>query len=308
VDLSIVALRSLYEISQRGTMTAAAEALGYTPGAVSQHVASLSRAVGRPVVVQSGRSVRLTDAGLILLEHARRVIESEAVVDRELQAQVAEVAGTLTLGIFGSSAVILEQALPGLRTDYPALRVEVRELRETTHENPGLAVSRGDVDLALGLDYPDAPVERLPDVEHRVLATERFGVAGLAPGEGDDSVALADLAALDWVIPPPDSAYGQAVRAACRRAGFEPRATHLATDTAFSLRLAAAGVGITPATPLMMRFAGPPGCHWRELAEPVTRDVLLVVRPGDLDRPSVAAVAEALAEAVDPGRSTGVGG
>ena len=58
----------------------------------------------------------------------------------------------------------------------------------------------------------------------------------------------------------------------------------------------------------MMRFAGPPGCHWRELAEPVTRDVLLVVRQGDLDRPSVAAVAEALAEAVDPGRSTGVGG
>ena len=196
MDLSIVALRSLYEISQRGTMTAAAEALGYTPGAVSQHVASLSRAVGRPVVVQSGRSVRLTDAGLILLEHARRVIESEAVVDRELHAQVAEVAGTLTLGIFGSSAVILEQALPGLRTDYPALRVEVRELRETTHENPGLAVSRSDVDLALGLDYPDAPVERLPDVEHRVLATERFGVAGLE-AEQDEAEDLAALFRLD---------------------------------------------------------------------------------------------------------------
>jgi DNA-binding transcriptional LysR family regulator len=308
VEFSIVALRSLHEVSQRGTMTAAAEALGYTPGAVSQHIASLSRAVGRPVVVQAGRTVRLTDAGVILLAHARRVLESEDLLERELQAQVAEVAGTLTLGAFGSSAVLLEQVLPQLRTDYPALRMEVRELRETTHDNPGLAVSRGDVDLALGLDYPDAPVERLPDIEHRVLTTEQFGVAGLAPGEGEESVRLSDLAALDWVIPPPDSAYGQAVRAACRRAGFEPRATHLATDIALALRLAAAGVGVTMATPLMMRFAGPPGCRWRELVEPVTRDVLLVVRQGDLDRPSVAAVAAALDDATGGGRSRGVGG
>jgi DNA-binding transcriptional LysR family regulator len=308
VDYSVVALRSLYEISQRGTMTAAAEALGYTPGAVSQHIASLSRAVGRPVVVQAGRSVRLTEAGLVLLAHARRVLESEELVERELHAHVAEVAGTLTLGVFGSSAVLLERALPQLRTDYPSLRVEVRELRETTHDNPALAVARGDVDLALGLDYPDAPVERLPDVEHRVLTSERFGVAGLAPGEGEDSIGLAELSALDWVIPPGDSAYGRAVRAACRRAGFEPRATHLATDIALALRLAAAGIGVTMATPLMMRFAGPPGCRWRELAEPVTRDVLLVVRSGDLDRPSVAAVAAALDDSVGAGRSTAPGG
>lgn len=298
MDLSPVALRSLYEISQRGTMTAAAEALGYTPGAVSQHVASLTRAIGRPVVVQAGRSVRLTEAGLLLLEHARRVMESEALLERDLHAEVDEVVGHVSLGVFGSAAMLLARMLPELHRAYPSLRVEIRELRETTNDNPGLAVARGDVDVALGLDYPDAPIERLPDLEYRVVTTERFGVAGLAPGEGDDSVSLADLASLDWVIPPPDSSYGQAIRAACRRAGFEPRAAHLATDIALALRLAAAGVGITSATPLMMRFAGPPGCRWRELREPVTRDVLLVVRQGDLDRPSVAALAEALDDAV----------
>ena len=302
----MVALRSLYEISQRGTMTAAAEALGYTPGAVSQHIASLSRTIGRPVVVQAGRGVRLTEAGLLVLEHARRMIDSEALVERELRSDVAEVAGTITLGAFGSSAVLLTQILPALHSTYTALRVEVRELRETTNDNPGLAVARGDVDVALGLDYPDAPIERLADLEYRRLTTERFGVAGLAPGEGEDSVPLADLASLDWVIPPSDSNYGQAVRAACRRAGFEPRAAHLATDIALALRLAAAGVAITPATPLMMRFAGPTGCRWRELREPVTRDVLLVVRQDDLDRPSVAALAGALDDAVDPGRSSDV--
>jgi DNA-binding transcriptional LysR family regulator len=247
--------------------------------------------------------VRLTDAGLIVLEHARRMIESEHLVERELDAQVDVVSGTLTLGVFGSSAVLLARVVPELRTAYPDLHVDVRELRETTDDNPGLAVVRGDVDVALGLDYADSPIERLGDLEYRVLTTERFGVAGLAPGEGEDSVPLADLASLDWVIPPPESNYGQAVRAACRRAGFEPRARHLATDIGLALRLASAGVGITPATPMMMRFAGPAGCRWRELRDVMTRDVLLVVRQGDLDRPSVAALAESLDEAVGPGRS-----
>ena len=32
------------------------------------------------------------------------------------------------------------------------------------------------------LDYPDAPIERLPDLEHRVLTTERFGVAAFRGG------------------------------------------------------------------------------------------------------------------------------
>ena len=45
---------------------------------------------------------------------------------------------------------------------------------------------------------------------------------------------------------------------------------------------------------------------WRELREPVTRDVRLVVRQDDLDRPSVAALAGALDDAVDPGRSSDV--
>ncbi len=293
----MVALRSLVEVDRRGTMTAAAEALGYTPGAVSQHIASLSKAVGQPVVAQAGRGVRLTEAGLVVLAHARRVLESEDVVERELGRQGGRISGTLTIGSFGSGSVLLAVAVTALRAAYPDLRVGVHELRETSNDNPSLAVAPGDVDVALGRDYPDAPIPRSDDLEYRLLASERFGVAGLASGDAGD-VALADLAGLDWVIPPPDSGYGAAVRAACRKAGFEPRARHLVTDTAMSLRMAADGLGITPATPLMLRFAAPHGCPWHGLRDELRRDVVLVLRRADADRPVVEALVDALRDAL----------
>ena len=299
VDFSVVALRSLLEVSRRGTMTAAAEALGYTPGAVSQHIASLSRAVGRPVVEQAGRRVKLTDTGLVVLAHAQRVIESDSQVRQELAERSAPVAGTLTVGAFGSSSVLLGAVFARMKQSYPELALRARELRETNTDNASLAVLRSDVDVALSLDYPDAPIERGADLHHGLLATEHFGVAGLAPGEGGDPVSLSELAKLDWVIPPPDSNYGLAVRAACRRAGFEPRAVQLVTDTTMSLRLAAAGLGITLATPLMLRFAAGESCHWRALREPIARELLLVVRQSNRQRPPVTAFASELAEVVE---------
>jgi len=46
-DVSLVALRVFREVAERGTLTSAAAALGYTQSAVSRQVASLERAAGR---------------------------------------------------------------------------------------------------------------------------------------------------------------------------------------------------------------------------------------------------------------------
>jgi DNA-binding transcriptional LysR family regulator len=298
VELSVVALRSLHEVAQRGTMSAAAQALGYTPAAVSLHIASLSRAIGRPVVEQAGRGVRLTEAGAAVLAHARRVLDSQATLESALEGQDSAVSGLVTVGCFGSGALLLsDAAAAALRTAYPDLQVAVRELRETSTDNPVLAVSRSEVDVALDLDYPDAPIERSANVEYRVVARERFGIVGLAPEEGADEVSLASLAGLDWVLPPEQSNFGRAVRAACRRAGYEPTARHLVTDTAMTLRLVEGGFGITLATPLMLGLVNPAPTPWRRLQDRVDRHVVAIVRSGDRDRPVVDVVLEQLWEA-----------
>src|SRR5919108_75511 len=70
-------LRSLRDLARHGTIAAVAEAQGYTAGAVSQQLAVLERAAGRPLLERVGRRVHLTDAGRVLVEHANRILDAE---------------------------------------------------------------------------------------------------------------------------------------------------------------------------------------------------------------------------------------
>ena len=72
-------LRLLVELNERGTLAAVAAALRYTPSAVSQQLAVLEREAGVPLLQQAGRGVRLTDAALVLVEHARALLDRAAL-------------------------------------------------------------------------------------------------------------------------------------------------------------------------------------------------------------------------------------
>ena len=75
--LNITQLATLLEFDRRGTMAEAAEALGYTPGAVSQQLAELERNVGVPLIMKVGRRAILTDAGRVLVDQAERILAVE---------------------------------------------------------------------------------------------------------------------------------------------------------------------------------------------------------------------------------------
>lgn len=66
MDWTSAQLRSLVELTRRGTVTAVAKALGYTPGGVSQQIAALEKATGTQLLRRVGRRVELTDAGATL--------------------------------------------------------------------------------------------------------------------------------------------------------------------------------------------------------------------------------------------------
>ncbi|MDC7340136.1 LysR substrate-binding domain-containing protein [Streptomyces lydicus] len=121
----------------------------------------------------------------------------------------------------------------------------------------------------------------------------RAGSAGAAP------VPLAEAAGCDWILPAAGSYYGQAVRAVCRRAGFEPRVAHEVTDTATSLAMVGAGLGVAPLTELMLRLRSA-GIVAVPLRESVVRHVVVAVGAEARRRPSVAALIDALREGATP--------
>ncbi|MFF8901188.1 LysR family transcriptional regulator [Streptomyces lydicus] len=306
MELPAVQLRTLLELTRSGTMTAAAAALGYTPGAVSQHIAALERATGAELVRRTGRRVALTDAGHTLAVHAERILAAQAEAVAALERGRGELRARLRLGVFGTAAaVLLPPALRRLGARHPGVRVESREVEV---DQAYAEVWAGRVELALGLDYPDAPLVRDGAVELVRLRSERFSLAvpeGRPPWEaragstGAAPVPLTEAAGCDWILPAAGSYYGQAIRAVCRRAGFEPRVAHEVTDTATSLAMVGAGLGVAPLTELMLRLRSA-GIVAVPLRESVVRHVVVAVGAEARRRPSVAALIDALREGATP--------
>ncbi|MEV0600284.1 LysR substrate-binding domain-containing protein [Streptomyces sp. NPDC050315] len=298
MDWTSAQLRSLVELTRRGTVTAVAEALGYTPGGVSQQISALEKATGMELLQRVGRRVELTDAGMTLARHAERILSTEAEAVEALERTRNEPAGTLLVGVFATAAAeILPPALRRARETHPGVTVRSRDMDV---DEIYAAVTSGAVDLALGLDYPDVPIPRDPALRVMQLHRERFSLAvPTGTMAGRDTVSLADTQDLGWILPSADSYYGRAVRTACRRAGIEPEVQHEVTDTAATLALVEAGVGVSTVTELMLGLRAS-RFDVVELSETIERHIVVVFRSSAEHRPTVAAlvgVLQAVAEA-----------
>ena len=91
--LDLQRLRLLHELHARGTIAAVADALQFTPSAVSQQLAVLEREAGVPLLEKAGRGVRLTDPALVLVRHASVLLERAELAEAELAAATGRVAG-----------------------------------------------------------------------------------------------------------------------------------------------------------------------------------------------------------------------
>src|ERR671932_758495 len=91
--LDLRRLRLLHELRERGTIAAVADALRFTPSAVSQQLAVLERVAGVPLLERAGRGVRLTDAALVLVRHAEDLLERADRAEAALAAAAGAVAG-----------------------------------------------------------------------------------------------------------------------------------------------------------------------------------------------------------------------
>jgi len=151
-------LAALDALDTEGSFGRAATRLGYTQSAVSQQIATLERIVGEKLVERPGgpRPVALTEAGHLLLRHARAIVARLQAAQSDLAALSAGEAGSLHVGIFQSvGAKILPEVMRRFARAWPKVEIELRE----SHSDNALAalVERGELDLSfvqLPLDNP----------------------------------------------------------------------------------------------------------------------------------------------------------
>ncbi len=279
--LNLTQVSTLRELVRRGTLAAAAQHLGYTPGAASQHLASLEAALGVALVERSGRHLVLTDAGRVMAEHAEELLTAESRAVSATRSAHDAVAGPLVIGTWGSTAAtLLAPIVQRMSAAFPEVTISSREV---DLDATWTSVRYDEVDVAFGLDYPDAPMPRDASIQLVRLQPEKFAVAVAAshPRTHGDHVEADELADLDWILPPESSQYGRAVRSGLRRRGVEPRVVHEVTDTAASLQLAAAGLGATVMTGLMRRLNTSLELTALQMRDPLTRQIVLISR-GDV--------------------------
>jgi DNA-binding transcriptional LysR family regulator len=295
--LDLRRLRLLRELHVRGTIAAVAEALQYTPSAVSQQLAVLEREAGRPLLERAGRGVRLTDDALVLVGHAEALLARAEVAEAELAAGGGRVAGRARIASFQSMALRL--AVPAMRqlaAEAPELRCELVEA-EPEASLPALVL--GDLDLVLADEWQHQPRARPAGVEREDLC--RDTVALLLPAghplarRHREAVPLAALAGAAWVTGHPAAGWDEVTTRACRElGGFDPDVRHRTNDSVISLSLVAAGQAVT----LMPRLVGlddRPGIAVRAIAEgDVDRVIFMATRAADARRPTIQALRRAV--------------
>ncbi|MBT2526197.1 MULTISPECIES: LysR family transcriptional regulator [Streptomyces] len=291
-------LRILRAVADHRTVTAAAAALYLTPSAVSQQLAALEQETGHTLLTRSGRGVRLTAAGDILLAHANAVLAQLERAEAELAAYAGGAAGEVRVVAFATGiAEVLAPAIARLADGHPDIRVRVRDA-EGDESLP--LVLDGEADVALAVEYRGAPREDDRRLARVPLYAEPFDAVLHAshPLGQSPTVSLAELADSDWIGPYPGNPCHDVMLLACELAGFEPRLVHSSDDFRAVVALAGAGAGVALVPRSALRGMELKDTVVRPVAGPAaTRRVFAAVRRGAERHPLISPVLGALAEA-----------
>jgi DNA-binding transcriptional LysR family regulator len=310
----------LHEFAARGSIARTAEALGYTPSAVSQQLAVLEREAGTPLLDRTARSAGLTDAGRRLAIYAERILAMVEEAEADLSARAAEPSGRVVVTAFPSAAVAFAPALARSLRAHPQLSLLLRQ----SSPPEGLQLVRsGEVEVAIVDDWTGRLAADLTGLnEESAAAATAAAAAATSPDAGQgvlsyyhlvrDPLVLVvarghsaadpdrpvDLRALrnePWLAAPAGEPSRDALDRLLAAVGTTPPVPSEFEGLGTVANLVARGLGIA----IMPRMAV--GAYERRLVVrelpaglDLARDVFAVARTASLLRPSVAVIVSAL--------------
>lgn len=289
-------LRVLQLVAHLGTVTAAAEALKYTPSAVSHQLRQLSEELGVPLLTPEGRGVRLTEHARLLLRHAEVMFALEERTYAELAADTGS--GVFTLCGFSTAATnLLPAAAARVRDTHPD--VEVRVIEADPARCMELLLT-GEADLALVTATADVPAQTDNRFDQRHLFDDPLDlIVPRAHRLSDCSgVSLLEVAGDPWIVGRPDGPYHPLMLSACLSAGFTPHIAHYADEWDTGIALVAQGFGVS-LIPRTARIHA----DWEVVRVPLggdarpVRRVLSLTRKGARSHPMVSTALAAIEQA-----------
>lgn len=222
----------------------AAQRVHVVQSALSTSVGKLEKELGVELFDRSRQKIRITPAGELFLDHARRVIRAARVAGESIREYRGELSGNVEFGVLVAPGQLdLPRILGEFHRNYPLVRIRLRQSQSqiglTAYLN---SVADGTFDLAL-VSAPDSFPAR---VEMRPLCQEPLHFVCRSDHRlaHRDSVELADVAEEDLIGWPAEFGLRRVVEDVFDAAGLAPRFPYeVAADFTFAAGLVRAGLG-----------------------------------------------------------------
>jgi molybdate transport repressor ModE-like protein len=232
-------MRLLVEIDRRGSLSAAAQAVGIGQPSASQHLRTLEAAAGQRLVQRNGRGSRLTEAGGVLAAHAAQALATLAAGEQELGALAGLQTGTIRLGASTApGSYLLPDTLGCFRRDYPSVNVEI-EIAASGEILRRLLSGR--IELAIvGVDQADERIALEPFLADEIVGVAKAGLVATENG----TLAPRALADVTLLCREPDSSSRGYVERELRAIGVQPARVWELGSTEGVKRAAREGLGV----------------------------------------------------------------
>ena len=238
--------KAFIESVERGSFRAAAEALGYTPSAVSQLVAALEKELGLNLLVRSKKGVTITSEG----EKLAPIVRSYLAREKEMYELASEMqgisVGNLTIAAYPSVATTwLPEIVRTFQRDYPEVQFSIMEgIRDEIFKHLDDHVAdMGFMAYAEPMEYEWTPLAEeqiiavIPE-DHRLAGAEAYPVEEC---ENDDFIMTS------W-------GKDQEIKSIFRKNKVSPNVKYTTYDTPATLAMVRMGLGVTFANELSAQY------------------------------------------------------
>ncbi|MEO1784184.1 LysR family transcriptional regulator [Thermodesulfobium sp. 4217-1] len=268
-------------IAEEGNITKAAEKLHIAQPPLSQQLKLLEKELGVVLIERSTRKIQITNAGKLLQNRAKQILELAKKTSKELSDLKEGLQGTLSIGTISSAGeTILPLKIRSYHENYPGIDFHIRE--GSSFEIIEMLKS-GVVEIGI----IRTPIDQ--DIFEYISLPEEPMVAGAIEKKfWNDEKEQIDLVELKNKPLLMHNRFQNNIEDACKKAGFEPKIICRADDTRSMLIWANTGMGIAIIPKDMTGLLMNSNIVYKEIRERslFTRAVLLWIKNQYLSLPA----------------------
>ena len=286
--MNIRSFQYFVTISEKPSLSAAAEALYISQPALSQQIKKIEEEVGAELFDRKGHAMTLTPAGEAFLLCSRRILQFYDAMQREVKMLSVAEKDTVHMGISPFySQHYLPKILPPFLQQHPQINVDIVEENSVNLENKLL---KGELDFCALPLYPKNELLEYETIYHEKIllaVPKNHPINASYPADAVKSrvypsIDLALMKNEPFIGLKKIQKFSTIGLRLCEEAGFVPR-TRCETmnwETVHMMIASGLGVGFVPEI-LVGNIMDPKICPcYYQLSSPVYRDYALVHRPG----------------------------